>query len=72
MRPLAALLLLILACFLGFVSIPLAIAAAAAGIALGQRVTARDEDRFVGLLGVLAGAAILYELLRQAWIAIFT
>ena len=50
MRPLAAILLLILACFLGFVSIPMAIAAAAAGVALGQRVTARDEDRFVGLL----------------------
>lgn len=69
MRTLLSIALLIAACFLAFWSVPAAIAVAAAGVWMGQRASARDEEGFTRIVGALAVLGVLAELLRQAWIA---
>lgn len=72
MRTLLSLTLLIVACFLAFWSVPAALAVAAAGVWVGQRASARDEEGFTRFVGALAVLGVLAEIIRQAWIALFT
>lgn len=68
MRTILSLTLLIAACFLAFWSVPAAIAVAGAGVWVGQRASARDEEGFIRFIGALAVLGVLAELIRQLWL----